>query len=133
MNRIHSIAIAAILIFTLQAFAQQGANADPNSGANEVEKHMTVLTERLDLTSEQQAKVRPIIAQMQDSTNALMHDENMSRDERVSKAKEVHYKADREVRKMLSDEQKKKLDQLEEEFHSQQHSDLHGAAAPPQR
>jgi len=135
MNHTRSLAIATatLLLFALTAFAQQNSGADANASTAAVERHMKFLTDKLGLTTDQQDKVKPIITEMQDSTVALMHDESMSPDERMNRAKEVRFKADRKVRVVLDDEQKKKLDQLEEDFHPEQHADVHGAAAPPHR
>lgn len=55
----------------------------------------------------------------------------MSRDERLDNVRACRYKADRELRKMLSDEQKQKLDQLEQEMHPGLHGNTNGAAPPP--
>jgi hypothetical protein len=60
-----------------------------------------------------------------------MQDESMSRDERLDNVRACRYKADRELRKMLSDEQKQKLDQLEQEMHPGLHGNTNGAAPPP--
>ena len=82
---------------------------------------MALLTEKLDLSSDQQAKVKPILQKMDDSAEKFLQDESMSLNERMDNVKACRYKADREVRKILSDEQKKKLDQLEEEMPSGLH------------
>ncbi len=121
MNRIRVFAIGTILMLTLTTVAQQatassGAQGE-SGGASDVEKHMTLLTEKLDLNSDQQAKVKPILQKMHDATEKALQDESMSRGERMDNVRACRYKADREVRKILSDGQKKKLDQLEEEMH----------------
>lgn len=82
-----------------------------------LEAHLKLLTEKLDLTRDQQAKAKTILLEMQGSTEKFMQDQSMSRDERMDNVQAVRYKADREVPKMLSDEQKKKLDQLEQDMH----------------
>lgn len=129
MNRIRLVVIATMLILALTTVAQQtaqpamtnDAHGQSNDGVPPVEKHLQVLTEKLDLTTDQQAKVKPILQQMQDSTQKFMQDESMSRAERMDNVKLCRYKADKEIRKVLSDDQKKELDQLE-----QDHPDLHG-------
>jgi hypothetical protein len=119
MNRI-LLAVGTMLLFALAVVAQQPA-AKPDSGAPTVEGHLKVLTEKLDLSGDQQAKTKPILQEMQYATQKLMQDESMSRDERMDKVKACRYKADREVRKILNDDQKKKLDQLEEEPYPEPH------------
>ena len=55
----------------------------------------------------------------------------MSRDERMDNVRASRYKADRQVRKILNDDQKKKLDQLEQEPHPELHGNVNGSAPPP--
>jgi hypothetical protein len=57
----------------------------------------------------------------------LVQDENMSRDERMSKVRDSRYAADKKIRAILNDDQKKKLDQLEQEPHSELHGKVSGA------
>jgi len=126
MNRFRLFAIGTILMLTVTAAARQATAMNGGQGeggnASAVEKHMTLLTEKLDLSSDQQAKVKPILQAMHDTTQKFLQDESMSRDERMDNVRACRYKADREVRKILSDEQKKKLDQLEDETHPGMHS-----------
>jgi hypothetical protein len=46
-----------------------------------------------------------------------MQDESMSREERLDNVRAWCYKADRKVREILTDDQKKELDQLEQGPH----------------
>jgi protein CpxP len=138
MNRIRLLAIGAMLMFAFTTVAQQAqqttssGEAQVGSGsASGVDRHMKLLTEKLDLTSDQQAKVKPILQEMHDAMQKFVQDESMSRDERMDNVKASRYKADREVRKILSDEQKKKLDQFEDEMHSEMHGNMNGATSPP--
>ena len=135
MNRIRLLAIFTMTMLALSSVAQQAAtqtdrpapdrsakDEHAQGSATAVEGHLKILSEKLDLTSDQQDKAKPILQEMQDSTHKLMHDESMSPDERMDNVKACRYKADRELRKILNDDQRKKLDQVEQE----QHSELHG-------
>jgi Spy/CpxP family protein refolding chaperone len=121
MNRLRLLAIATLLTLALPLAAQQASTSGDTQAASampSVEQHLKVLAEKLDLTSDQQDKAKPILQEMQDATQKYMQDESMSRDERRDYAKASRYKADRKLRLTLTDEQKKKLDQIEEEWHS---------------
>jgi Spy/CpxP family protein refolding chaperone len=126
MKSIRIVSAGAILLFALTTTGP-GAAAQRDGWAQEphtqaaAEEHLKVLTEKLALTEEQQAKAKPILEKMQDATQKFVQDESMSRDERMDNVRAVRYKADRELRKVLTDEQKKTLDQLEEEQHSKMH------------
>jgi len=65
---------------------------------------------------------------MQAATDKLTQDENMSREELLSQVRVVREKADKDLRKILNDDQKKKLDELEHQPHPEPHGDLNGAA-----
>jgi Spy/CpxP family protein refolding chaperone len=124
------ITTGTLLVTALTASAQPaatGAGDGQNQGASQsgtptIEQQMKMLTERLELTGDQQAKIKPIVREMDDTVHKIMQDESMSRYERLDHARDSRYRADRKIRKLLSDDQKQKLDQLE----SEPHSELHG-------
>jgi Spy/CpxP family protein refolding chaperone len=132
MNRIRLLASGTMLMFGLTVLAQEAAtsSAAQGSGMPTVENHLKLLSEKLDLTGGQQAKIRPILQEMHDSTQKLMQDESLSREERTGKIKACHDKADKRARQILNDDQKKKLDQLEQEPYPEQHGDTNGATPP---
>jgi hypothetical protein len=143
LNRIRLLAIGTILILALTAPAQQtaigpgvadkqehgqrGAQADLPT----VETQLKVLTEKLDLTGDQQVKIKPVLEELRDATRKLVEDENMPREERLNKVRPKRYKADKKICEILSDDQKKKLDLYLSGPHGEMHGNLSGATAPP--
>jgi Spy/CpxP family protein refolding chaperone len=97
-----------------------------------VEEHLKLLTAKLDLTAEQQDKIKPILQDLHDATQKLVDDQTESRDERLAHVRPLRYKADKEICEVLNDDQKKKLDQLEQQSHAELHGNLNGATPPPQ-
>ena len=136
MNRSRLLAIGAMLMFGLTVVAQQAAtqpDRPPDRPAKDehgqsgvhvptVQGHLKVLTEKLALTGDQQAKIKPILQELHDATQKLDQDESMSSEERMVKVRASREKADKKIREILNDDQKKKLDQLEHE----PHPGLHG-------
>lgn len=124
MNRIRLLAIAMLLCIGLASAAQQNSgNAAPHqpaqgTAASNTEEHLKMLSENLSLTADQQQKLRPIIQDMLDERQRLMHDESLSVEQREAKQRALHEKADREARKFLNVEQQKKLDELEAQHHA---------------
>ena len=114
MNRFRIFAIAAMLIVAITASAQ--------SGMPSVDQHLKVLTEKLDLTPDQQAKTKPIVQEMQDGVAKLNQDQSLSPEERHDQIKAQRMKADKQIREFLTDDQKKKLDQLEQHPHPELHA-----------
>ena len=136
MNHIRLLVIGTMLMFALPMVARQTAAQPEGSAQHEdsgasvpaVEKHLNVLTEKLGLTADQQVRAKPILQEMQDASNKLTQDESMSPEERMENVKMARFKAARKLREILNDEQKKKLDQLEQEAHHEHGHELHGDA-----
>jgi len=121
MNRIRLLAIGVALAFALPAIAQESATASAQHMPT-VDQHLKALSEKLDLTADQQEKARPILREMQDSMQKVMNDTSMTHEQAHEQMRSVQLKADKDLRRLLSDEQKKKLDELE----AQPHPGMHG-------
>ena len=145
MNRFHLLAIGTMLIVALIAPAQQTATGP---GATDKVEHgqraaqgdvptvgqqLKVLTEKLELTADQQARITPILQELHDATLKLVQDKSLSREQRLAKVRPKRYKADKQIREILSDDQKNKLDQYLQGPHSEMHGNLSGpTSSPPQ-
>lgn len=144
MNYFRYIAIGSLLIVTSTAPAQETSSGAGGANKGEhvqrtaqnhmatVEEQLNVLTGKLDLTAEQRAKIRPVLQRMHDGTERLVRDKSLSQEERMAKATALHYQADKEIREVLSEDQKKKLDEYEQGPHPEMHGGISGAASHPQ-
>lgn len=140
MNRMPLLAIGT-MIFALTAVAQQpttsaGDSAKSVSSSDHAvvptpEEQLTFLTGKLDLTDRQRKRIEPALQELHDATEKLVQDETLSRDERLSKVRECRQNADKKIRALLNDDQKKKLDQVEHEPHPELHGNVSGARATP--
>lgn len=121
MNRRRALTLATAALFALPAtsfFAQQAeAPAPPPHTMPSVDDHLHMLAEKLDLTQEQQDKARPIIAEMQEEMQKILDDKSLSHDDAMSRTHAAFMKADRQFREFLTDDQKTKLDQMEQQMH----------------
>ena len=88
---------------------------------------MKVLSEKLDLSGEQQLKVKPILQELNDATQRSVEKGNLSPEERKAYVRTAREKADKQIREVLIDDQKKKLDQLESEPHPELHGNVKGS------
>ena len=122
MNRVRAITVSLVLMLALAAIAQQAKTAHSGAHGMSSDAHLKLLSEKLNLSADQEAKLKPILQQMDEGTRKNMQDESLSREERAAKIKPLRVEADRKMREFLTDEQKKKLDELE---HSP-HGELHG-------
>lgn len=145
MNRYHLLAIGIVLMFAFTSVAQQattktggpdkGVSASEDAGLPSVDSQLKVFTEKLSLSGDQQDKIKPILKELHDATEKLAQDKNLSRDQRLARVRPQRSKADERIRAVLSDDQKKKLDEYEQGPHSEMHGNLSGATQeqrPPQ-
>lgn len=110
------------------AFAQQAeATAPAPHSLPSVDDHLRMLAQKLELTQDQQDKARPIITEMQNDMQKIMDDKSLSHEKATAKTHAAFMNADKQFRQFLTDEQKTKLDELEQ----QMHGGSHGAAPPP--
>ena len=133
MNRIRLLAIGTLLFFALTTVAQQATtSADSPTAGNHIvvptaDGQLKFLAAKLALTSDQQEKMKPILQELHASTAKLVQDQSISRDEYLSKLSDSYYAADKKMRLILNDDQKKKLDQVEHEPHPELHGTLSSA------
>ena len=118
MKRLRSLLLAVALV----PFAMLAQNAAPTPAADQqhktdVDGHLNKLTEALNLSAEQQEKVRPILQHFLDKRAQVLANSQLSDAERKAKVEILHERADKQVRALLSDEQKTKLTQLEKSSH----------------
>lgn len=134
MKRIPLIAIMSISMFANSALAQQSAKPgrEEQDSLPPVEEQFKVLNEKLGLTAKQQAKVKPILQHLHDAEN-VMQDQTLSREQRLAKVRPQRQMADEKMRAILSDQQRKKLDECEQGPHAEVHGTLSGTPKPPAR
>lgn len=125
MQRRGFIAIAGMLVAALALPAQQAVSAidsssqkPPASQPQAVDEHMQMLSRKLDLTPEQQVKIKPVVEEMIESTTRVNNDASLTPEEKHAGMVQAMTKADHNARTYLTDDQKKKLDQLESDMHS---------------
>jgi len=128
MNRLTALGATFLIALTVPAHQ---AVAGPQDDVPPVGQMLKVLTEKLDLTTEQQAKITPILQRLHDIQQALVQDQSLSREERLAKMRPHRYKANEDIREILTDTQKGKLDQYLQGPHPEMHGSLSGAAPPP--
>jgi len=116
-----------------QLTAQTGGLAKGTAqgvGLPDVGDQLKVLTQKLDLSVDQQPKVKTILQELHDASLRLMQDGNISQDELLSKVRPLRMNADKKIREILTNDQKKKLDLYLQGPHSEMHGNLHGATPP---
>lgn len=138
MNRTQCSVAASLLLLTLAAVAPPASPAALAPAQNEQtdaptpDRQLTVLTAKLDLTADQQGKIRPILTQLDDMQAKLMADATLTQEERLEKIRPARYKAADQIRAVLTDEQKPKFEAYLAGRHPEMHGNLNGSSAPQQ-
>ena len=116
MKRLLMIAVSALMLMGMSAFAQEAQNPPANQGEGQgrgrgqmmsPEQRATRLAEQLSLTDEQKAKVQKIY---EDSAKDMQSMQGASREDRMAKMQETNEK----VKAVLNDDQKKKFDEMQQ-------------------
>ena len=139
MKHLRIFTLLAVCAFALSAFAQQTPPADTHEGHGQghghsmghgqgmgmptVDEMVQTMSERLSLTDDQKPKVRKIAEDTHTKMEAMNADKSMSREDRMAKMRSMHDDAMAQVKTILNDDQKKKLDDWQKEMHD--HNRMH--------
>lgn len=139
MKTFRKLALFAVCALATAAVAQQDT-PPPQGGAEgqghrrgmpSAEDQTRNLTEKLNLTSDQQAKVKTILEDAHSQMQKLMQDDSQSPEDRRSKAKSLHESASGKIREILTDDQKKKFDDMQAEMQNHMRQRQGGGDNPP--
>ncbi|MBV9607954.1 MAG: hypothetical protein JO187_00230 [Acidobacteria bacterium] len=91
------------------------------------------MTKTLNLTADQQAKIKPILEERQQKISALMQDNSLNREDRRAKFGEIHSSSSQQIRAILTADQQQKLDQMRAEREARWKEKKGQSAAPEQK
>jgi protein CpxP len=117
------VMMLAMTAFSLAAAAQSDSQQGEKQGHARhggmmhmsVEERLQRMTKMLNLTDDQQAKIRPILEDQQKQAMALRDNTSLSQDDKRAKFQQMHEDSKEKIRAVLTDEQKAKFDQLHSE------------------
>jgi periplasmic protein CpxP/Spy len=136
MKQLRTLALLAICAFAISALAQQTPPADSHAGQGQgqgqgqgmghkmpsVDEMVQTMTEKLSLTDDQKAKVTKIAEGVHKKMEGVLNDQSLSPDDRMAKMRAAHNDAVAQVRPILNDDQKKKLDDWQKEMQDHGHN-----------
>ena len=108
------------------------ALAEPQQQQRGPEHRMEMLSKRLNLTADQQAKLLPIITDRQQQMRAIFQDSSISREDRMAKLKAIRKDSNTKIEAVLTDQQKQNFEQLQQEMRQRAHErrgSVNGAGA----
>jgi len=106
------MAAVAFAALSLPALAQ-GGPGEGHHGMPSVDERVQHLTKTLNLSSDQQAKVKSILEDQQSQVASLRQDTSMSQQDRRAKFQQIHQASSQKIRETLNEDQKTKFDQME--------------------
>ncbi|HEY2496996.1 MAG TPA: hypothetical protein VGK24_08000 [Candidatus Angelobacter sp.] len=140
MKPMRLIILFAACLFTMAAIAQQNPPSQENGdhkhggqmhqGMPSVDDHVKDLTTKLNLTPDQQTKMKAILEDTHQQADSVMKDQSMSKEDKQAKMKELHESAKTKARDILTDDQKPKFDAMMKDMEAQMHSRHDGDKAP---
>ncbi|MGE5324621.1 MAG: hypothetical protein ACM3SW_17275 [Actinomycetota bacterium] len=95
----------------------QGQGMGHGHGMMNVDEHLQMLSQKLNLTDDQKAKIRPILEQHLQDRDAIMKDQSLSPEQRHEKMKASMDAAHAKIDPILNDAQKKELAQMMQDMH----------------
>ena len=96
----------------------QGAGMDGRMGRHAmptVDDQVKHMAKKLNLSDDQQAKLKPILEDQRKQMEQIRDDSSLSRDDRFSKMKSVHENSAAQIKALLNEDQQKKFDKMQEE------------------
>lgn len=132
MKKLTAGVLGAALALGIPLFAQDAANADqassattqtaPDNGAAQAKPYghrhrqgMKKMAEKLNLTADQQAKLKPIFQQTREQARGIRNDTSLAPDQKKAKMKELHENTMAQVNGILTPEQQAQWKQMREE------------------
>ncbi len=91
-----------------------------------------MLTKKLDLTADQQAKIKPIMDDRHDKMKALREDTSLTPEDKKAKAKALMESSNDQIKAILTPDQQTKFAALQAEMkeHREKHNEQAPAASP---
>lgn len=114
-------------LFALAAGAQQNAPAQENAEhkhggqMRSSDDMMQELTTKLNLTADQQTKIKSIMDETHQQMRATMDDQSLSKEDKHAKMKSMHDSVHAKVREVLTDDQKPKFDAMVKDMENNMH------------
>jgi Spy/CpxP family protein refolding chaperone len=114
--------VAGVVIMILLGIRMLAGAPLPQYGGQHMRGRMTPedqlarMTKQLQLTDEQQARIKPILEEQHKQMMDLRQDTSMSREDRIAKFREVRQQSLEKIKPILTPEQQKKWQEIQEQW-----------------
>jgi len=123
-----AICMLAVAVWAQQEQPSQGGETHEHMGQGKMghehgpmsaDEHLQMLSQKLNLTDDQKAKIKPIIEEHLQERRTVMNDQSLTPEQRHSKMQASMEAAHTKINAILNDDQKKQFAQMMEEMHGQ--------------
>jgi Spy/CpxP family protein refolding chaperone len=138
-SRLLTLALGGLLTLgvTGAAIAQDNAppaqeQGQPGPGGPrhmDPDKQLQHLTKELDLTTDQQSQIKPVLVDRQQKLQALFQDQSVSQDDRRTRARSIIGDSNSKIEAVLNDQQKQKFEAMQQRM---RHGGPGGPPASPE-
>lgn len=108
--------LAAGLTFAQTSQESQAPTPDKHTGMHHngmsADQHLQMLSEKLNLTDDQKAKLKPILQDQMRQMKAVHEDSSLSEEQKQAKAKSIHESFHDQINAVLTPEQQAKFKQM---------------------
>jgi protein CpxP len=115
---------------------QQPTTAPPMHGPRHQmaspDAQLARLTKKLNLTSDQQTQIKPLLENQQQQIMQVHQDQSLSRQDRMTKVQSIHEDTKGKIEAVLNDDQKQKYEAMEQKMQERHQRRQGGAQAPQQ-
>jgi periplasmic protein CpxP/Spy len=112
------VLLAAGLTFAQPSQESQAPTPDKHAGMHHEESadtHLQMLSEKLNLTDDQKAKVKPVLQDQMQQMKAVREDSSLSEEQKRTKMKSIHESMHEQINAVLTPEQQVKFKQMKQE------------------
>lgn len=113
------VLLAAGLTFAQTSQEPQAPTPDKHVGMHHngesADQHLQMLSEKLNLTDDQKAKLRPILQDQMQQMKAAREDSSLSQEQKRAKMKSIHESLHEQINAVLTPEQQAKFTQMRQE------------------
>jgi protein CpxP len=129
--------VTALVGFGQLALAEMGQGKMGGPGAGRqgpppVAERLQRMGQHLQLTDEQKAKIKPLLEEEVAQAKAIHEDSSLSRPQKMEKFQQLRSSTHDKIKPILTAEQQKKLEEMQEKIKERREERMHKHQAPPQ-
>ena len=132
MSKLSWSVMTILVVLSTGLFLAGQTNAAPQTtphgheamGATSADAHLQMLSEKLNLTEEQKAKLKPILQDQAQQMKGLHDDASLTPEQKAAKKKAIHDTTHDQINAVLTPEQQEKFKEMKREGMEKKQNDM---------